>query len=343
MPDVVVIGGSAGALDPLRQLLRGFPGPVPASFFVVIHSSPDTPGMLPTLLASCTTMPVAFASNGDAIAPGHVYVAPRDHHLLLHPHHVAVTRGPRENGFRPAVDPLFRTAADVFGPRVIGVVLSGGLDDGTRGLAAIKAAGGLAVVQKLDEVFAVGMPASAIRNVAVDHVVPAAELGAVVHRLVHEDRRTREEVVMTRPESDPEPAARGLHALKDGAFPGPPTTFTCPECGGTLWEVANRNLSRFACHVGHSYTPDALANGMATTLEAALWTAMRVLEENAEFLRRMQKRASDRNLETIAQGYEVRIREVEARAAIVRSALVDEIVPRDAEASRAASTVPVDP
>jgi two-component system chemotaxis response regulator CheB len=327
--DIVVVGGSAGALQPLMDLLGELPSSLPATFFVVIHTSPDTPGLLPTLLARRSALAVEYAVDGAPMAFGRVYVAPPDHHLILKNGSMAVTRGPRENGFRPAVDPLFRTAAACHGSRVVGVVLSGGLDDGTSGLAAIKERGGIAVVQHVEEALASGMPSSAIKNVAVDHVVPAAELAPVIARLVA-DGRTREEPVMPKAKSAPDPAERGTNGLKHDRQPGPPSAFTCPECGGALWEVTNGDLRRFACHVGHSYSPDALATSMAASLEAALWTALRALEENGAFLRRMQDRAADQGLGTIAEGYGAKARDVEARAEVVRSALVDDVLPKDA-------------
>lgn len=332
--DIVVIGGSAGALQPLMQLLRSFPASTPASFFVVIHTSPDTPGMLATVLGNRTELPVAYATDGTRVERGHVYVAPPDHHLLLRDGVMAVTRGPRENGFRPAVDPLFRTAAAAHRGRVIGVILSGGLDDGTRGLAAIKDAGGLAIVQQLDDVVASGMPASAIRNVAVDHVVPSANLAPLLARLIAEPPPV-EDRVMSDEDRAPDRAERGLHALERGGYPGPPSAFTCPECGGALWELSNGKLTRFACHVGHSYTPDTLATGMAATLEAALWTALRALEENSAFLRRMEDRAAINGLDRIAEGYGTKAKDVEARAEIVRSALVDDVLPQGKVAAAA--------
>jgi two-component system chemotaxis response regulator CheB len=320
--DIVVVGGSAGALQPLAQILAGLPGDFPASIFVVIHTSPETPGMLPSLLGKRTALSVAFATHDEPIRPGAVYVAPPDHHMLLAAGRVCLTRGPRENGFRPAVDPVFRTAATHYGARVVGVILSGGLDDGTRGLACIKEAGGASVVQRVEEASATGMPASAIRHVAIDHVLPAADIAPLLVRLAA-DLAPEESIAMPSQASEPDRAARGLHALKDGTYPGPACGFTCPECGGALWEITNGTLARFACHVGHSYTPDSLATGMAGTLEAALWTALRALEEHAAFFRRMADRASARNLPAIADGYGHKARDVEDRAEIVRRALVD--------------------
>ena len=321
--DIVVIGGSIGALQPLMAIVKALPASIPASFFVVIHSSPDTPRMLPRLLARPGGVEVSYAGDGEEIRHGRVFVAPPDHHLLLDHDRMQVTRGPRENGFRPAADPLFRTAALHHGPRVIGIVLSGGLSDGTHGLALVKTHGGLAIVQQVEDAFASGMPTSAIRNVEVDHVVPASEIATLLQRLVAEPAASARPLAAGN--DRPDPAERGLHALKDHTMPGPPSTFTCPECGGPLWEIAEGALTRFACHVGHSYTPEALTTGLATKVESALWTALRVLEENGAFLRRMEARASGQGLRAIADGYRAKARDVEQRAEVVRKAVVDEV------------------
>ncbi len=329
--DIVVVGGSAGALPPLREILRAFPSDFPAAFFVVIHTSPTTPGMLPMLLESEIRLSASYARDGEAIRTGHVYVAPRDHHLLLDDGRVNVARGPRENGFRPAADPLFRTAAERYGPRVVGLVLSGSLDDGTAGLCLVKRHGGIAVVQDPDEATMSGMPRSAIDRGHVDHVARTAAIPALLTRLVTEPAAAGS-ASEAAPELDQgtDPAEAGLRGLALDAMPGPPSPFTCPECGGSLWETADDADMLFNCHVGHAYAPDALENGMGERLESALWTALRTLEEHAAFFRRMQGRARERRLAAIAAAYGTKATDVERRAEIVRAALLtDPSVPRD--------------
>lgn len=322
--DIVVIAGSAGALQPLSSILGALPASFPASIFVVIHTSPETPGMLPSVLRRRVALPIDYADDGASIEPGHVYIAPPDRHLLLENRHLEVTRGPRENGFRPAADPLFRTAALHYGARVIGIILSGGLSDGIHGLATIKARGGIAVVQQVEEASATSMPKNAIRNVDVDHVVPAAVIPALLMRLVNESAAAEPATAASASaHEEPDRAERGTQGLRDQTMPGPASGFTCPECGGALWETADRTLTRFTCHVGHAYNADALASGMAEKLEQALWTALRVLEENGAFLRRMQERTSNQGLSTIAESFESKADDVEARAEILRSVLVD--------------------
>jgi two-component system chemotaxis response regulator CheB len=327
---VVVIGGSAGALAPLREIVGGLPSTLPATVLVVIHTSPDAPGEMATILARRAALPVTFAADGDRVQPQRVLIAPADHHLLLVDGRVTVTRGPRENGFRPAVDPLFRTAARWYGDRVIGIVLSGSLDDGTGGLKCVKDAGGIAIVQRPEEASSGGMPASAIRNVAVDHVVGTDAIAALVTRLVEaiaarEESKESPMTIKQRHEIDP--AVAGTRALEDGSLPGPPSVFTCPECGGSLWEVTNGNFARFACHVGHSYSPEALESGMADVLESALWTALRALEENAAFYRRMHDRTVDRGLAEIATSYAVKAQESSERADVIRKVLTRDVAP----------------
>jgi two-component system chemotaxis response regulator CheB len=321
---IVAIGGSAGALEPLRQIVGELPASLPATVLIAIHTSPAAPSALPSLLDRHAALPVAFAADGTVIEPGRVWVAPPGHHLLVADRRLIVTRGPRENGFRPAIDPLFRTAARGYGAQVIGIVLSGALDDGTQGLACIKEAGGVAIVQHPDDAACNGMPTSAIRNVAVDHIAAASDIAPLVTRLV-EQVSAAEETSM--PANDqPDPAVAGAHVLRDGSQSGPPTVFTCPECGGTLWERINGTLMSFTCHVGHTYAPEALESGMAITLESALWTAVRTLEENAAFYRRMHSRAAERGLSEIGASYATKARETTDRADVIRSVLTTDAV-----------------
>src|SRR5688572_26954993 len=184
--DIIVIGASAGGVQAVMEIARHLPAEFDASIFVVIHTSPDSPGILPVLIDRAGPLSCAHAIDREIIRRGHIYVAPPDRHLLIRDDMVICTRGPKENGFRPAVDPLFRTAARRFGPRVIGIILSGGLDDGTMGLLNIKQNGGVAIAQDPGEAIFPSMPASAIQNVEVDHVLPVAEMAAVLARLVAE-------------------------------------------------------------------------------------------------------------------------------------------------------------
>jgi two-component system chemotaxis response regulator CheB len=317
--DIVVIGGSAGALGVLRTLVSGLPPGFPGAIFVVLHTSPDNPGVLPVVLSKVGPLPAQNAEDGSPIRPGRIYVAPPDHHLLVYPGRVRVTRGPRESRFRPAVDPLFRTAAAAYGSRVIGVILSGGQDDGVLGLTHIKRRGGIAIVQEPAEADAPSMPMSAIRQVEIDHVLRAEDMAAIVGGLVRAP--IEEERVTASDEPPPDPAEEGVQGLR-GRSPGPPSPFTCPECGGALWELRDGELVRFSCHVGHAFSADSLVAAQVDGLETALWTALRALEENAALRRRMAEHARGRGMIAIAESYEQHAIESEARADVVRRALV---------------------
>ncbi len=187
--DVIVVGASAGGVEALDRLVAALPDDLPASLFVVLHVPPTGRSALPDILRRHCRLPVAHAIDGEAVKPGQVYVAPPDQHLLVADGQVRLGRGARENGHRPAIDPLFRSAAREYGPRVVGVVLSGVLDDGTAGLAAVKAGGGVAIVQEPADAMYPAMPQHALENVAVDHVLAAGEIAAALDRLAREPAR----------------------------------------------------------------------------------------------------------------------------------------------------------
>jgi two-component system chemotaxis response regulator CheB len=319
--DIIVIGASAGGVPALTELLRGLPADLPAALFVVIHTSPTSPGILPQILQRAGKLPAAHAEDGEPIRHGRIYVAPPDRHLLIKHDRVRVVRGPKENGFRPAADPLFRTAARTCGARTVGVVLSGGLDDGTEGLAIIKQYGGTAIVQDPTEATFPSMPASAIANVDVDHVLPVAQMPPLLDGLAREPLPRGARVMPPHNGDEPDVAEVGDASMLAKDLPGPPTGFTCPECGGALWELRNGRLLKFRCHVGHSYTADGLVAEQTRDLESALWTALRALEENAGLRRRMAKRAKGGSYPSIAADYEKQADEAEARAAVIRKVL----------------------
>jgi len=341
--DIVVIGGSAGALASLRKILRDLSPDFPAAIFVVIHLAPESPSVLAHVLTNAGRLPAEPAVDGALIRSGHIYVAPPDRHLILKPGQVRVTRGPRENRFRPAVDPLFRTAAAAYGPRVIGIILSGGQDDGVMGLSQIKRSGGIAIVQDPGEAEATGMPENAIRSIDVDHVLRAGDMVAVLSGLVggageerHDSTGGGGTLVIGKAGYDP--AESGTDALHSGALQGSPSPFTCPECGGALWEMRDGELVRFQCHVGHGFNGDSLMAAQSSELEAALWAALRALEESSVLRRRMADHARRRGMTAIAEAYEEHARESELRAGVVRGALVDEPLRRPLEVPSATET-----
>jgi two-component system chemotaxis response regulator CheB len=184
MNRIVALGTSAGGIEALRAVLSALPGDFPAPLCIVMHTAAESPGMLPAILDRSTPLEVRSPADGDPLQAGRVYVAPPDRHLLVEPGHVRVTAGPRENRFRPAIDPLFRSVAQVFGPAAVGVLLTGNLDDGTSGLDVIKRLGGVAVVQDPADALFPEMPKSAIEHIAVDHVVTVAEMGPLLIDLI---------------------------------------------------------------------------------------------------------------------------------------------------------------
>jgi two-component system, chemotaxis family, protein-glutamate methylesterase/glutaminase len=227
--DIAVVGFSAGGIDPLLQMVADLPRDFPAAMFVVHHFPAQSISALPNILSRATVLPAAQAADGDQIVPGHIYVARPGQHLLLRNGMVRLTRGPREHGHRPAIDPLFRTAARSFGPRVVGVILSGTLDDGTAGLHAVKDAGGIAVVQDPEHCTYPGMPASAIEHVAVDHVAPPQQLGTLLNHLVRQPAPEPPRYVPRADEIDPadqEPTLVGTAALRGKEPPGRPSTLS---------------------------------------------------------------------------------------------------------------------
>jgi len=278
--DIVVIGTSAGGLGALREIVSALPPDLPASVFVVMHSVPEQGTRLAEILSGWGPLPAHIAVHGERIRSRQIYVAPNDNHLTLHRDFVRVTRGPKENSHRPAVDPLFRTAARMYGNRVVGVVLTGNLSCGTEGLMAIKASGGVAVVQS-DAEFP-GMPQSAMGHVEVDHAVRLKVIPELLVRLVTEP-------IPEAPESESE----GPHTVAPQA-----SQIVCPACQGSMTETIDGGLLRYRCHVGHAFSVDSLLAEQSESLEAALWASVRALEESAQLADRLanssEKRLSPR-------------------------------------------------
>jgi len=325
--DIIVIGGSAGGLEPLSKALATLPRSLPISIFVVLHSSPQSGSALPQILARTVLLPVTFAIDGEQPQRGHVYVAPPDHHLTFADGHLSVVRGPRENGFRPAVDPLFRSAARQFASRVVGVILSGAMDDGTFGLIAVKEAGGAAIVQHPYEAAVPGMPLSAIQNVEVDHIVRSEEISALLMKAA-EDGLRRHGRPSARQASPPSVDVTNrdidLTSVPPDSLALPPSKFVCPECGGPLWGVDEAGLKRYRCFTGHGFTIDTLLAAQNGKLEHALWSAVRVLLERAALHREMAERTASRGMSASAGNYQKQAKQEENQAKIIRDLLATE-------------------
>jgi two-component system chemotaxis response regulator CheB len=321
--DIVVLGASAGGVEPLRRIASDLDAELPAGVFVVLHVSAEQPSALPAILSRAGRLPTVVPGDRDPIERGRIYVAPPDSHLILEPGIVRVSHGPQENRHRPSVDVLFRSAARAYGPRVTGVVLSGSLDDGTAGLVAVKIRGGIAVVQDPAEAFCADMPRNATRYIQADHVLPARAIGPLLNRLVLEQVDTAT--------AAPPPAEMiqetKIARLDPGELdnenkPGVSSVVACPDCRGVLWEIQEGDLLRFRCRTGHAYSPETLLNAEDEGVEEALWEALRALEERVSLRRRLVQQARERHLYSLASDFEKRVSKLEKAALGLRGLLL---------------------
>jgi two-component system chemotaxis response regulator CheB len=310
---VIGFGASAGGVEALRSALSQLPADLDAAVFVVLHLPASGKSLLAPILARVTPLETEVAVDGEPVVAGRVYVAPADRHLLVHDGRVVLSRGPKENGTRPAVDPTLRSLSAGYGSRAVAVILSGALGDGSAGAAAVADAGGIVIVQDPQDAVVPSMPESAQRAVGGRaRVAPTAQIALLLTELADERSEMREDVDMV-------PDAPG--GLQSEETPdGPPTSLTCPECGGPLWDAAQGDVPGYRCRVGHVYSEDALVEAQSNSVEAALWMAVEVLEERAELLRRVARRHGDipRTRERLHDGASDALR----RARLIRRALV---------------------
>lgn len=324
---IITIGASAGGVEALKELVQYLPANLPAPVLIVLHVPAFGTSVLPHILNRVHTLPAIHPQSGQGVQPGQIYVAPPNRHLLLQPGLIQLSAGPRVNGHRPAIDPLFQSAALAYGARVVGVVLSGTLDDGTVGLEIIKRCGGIAIAQDPTEALYPGMPQSAIQNVAVDYVLKLAEMAQCLTQLAHQPLGDNT------PNCDLSSTATGEGAIAEPLLdPSPaepnsakPSGFVCPECGGTLWELPAGDLLQFRCHTGHTFSPDTLLAQQSDNLDTALWTALRALEEQSTLARRMAKRAKGRNYQIRTHKYMTKAQEAEQSTAQIRELLLSEV------------------
>jgi two-component system, chemotaxis family, protein-glutamate methylesterase/glutaminase len=331
-PPLVVIGGSAGAIRPLREVLAGLPAGLPATVCVVIHMPDDSPSALARVLARAGAMDATFADDGLPLEAGRIAVAPPGNHLLVHDGSLVLSQGARENGTRPAIDPLFRSAARALGADVVSVLLSGTLDDGSAGTAAIRAAGGTTIVQDPAEADFPDMPRHAIETGSVVAALSVEAIPGAIVSAVEEiqDRRrggdgadgsARPTLAVEpgdRPVGDPrgDPVDRGAHGpAPDLDLPASP--YACPSCGGVLYERTPPD--QFLCRVGHRFAPEALRAGQEAVIEEALWTALRTLEESASLAARLRDRAAARGQQTLEGRFEARHTQARARSDRIRA------------------------
>jgi two-component system, chemotaxis family, protein-glutamate methylesterase/glutaminase len=318
--DMIVIGASAGGVEALITLIGSLPADLPAAIFLVMHIPAQSHSLLPDILNRAGWLHALHPVDGQMIQYGHIYVAPPDHHLLIEEGIVRIVRGPKENRHRPAIDPLFRSAARIYGTRVVGVILTGSMDDGTAGLLAIKRGGGEVIVQDPQNALFSSMPLSAIAHVKVDHVIPLSDIGPMLAQVAHgqaaeqgsfpvsEDMETKLTAIDVR---------EGLNEENIGT----PSVYSCPECGGVLWEMQDGNLLRFRCRVGHAYSVDSVLAGQNEAVEEALWTALKTLEESASFSRRLAHDAHNGGKDRLAKQFGEREQEAEEHAAVIRQVL----------------------
>lgn len=315
--DIIVIGASAGGAQTLSELVGGFPAELPAAVLVAQHTSPSSPAVLADILSRAGNLAASAAVNDEPIERGRIYVAPPDHHLLVGEGRLVVSHGPRENGHRPSVDPLFRSAARRYRKRVIAVVLSGTLDDGSAGLIAVKSRGGVAIVQDPHDALHPAMPRNAIESDHPDYIVPVSELADLLCGLVQERLQpTGTNGQRSNDLKQEEGAIPPSYALRaEGAIPVP---MTCPECSGPLFEGHEGDLTTYQCLVGHRFSPDSLEQEQARHLEAALWNAVRGLYERAELVRRL---AREHGAGTVSKMYLDRARAFEEQAEAIITAI----------------------
>ena len=325
-PAIVVIGASAGGVEAIRTLAAALPAGFPAAVFVVLHIGAHK-SELPWLLNQTGSLRACHPGDGDPIHAGHIYVAPPDHHLLVEPGHVRLTRGPRENWARPAVDPLFRSAAWAYGPGVIGVILTGGLNDGTAGLYEIKQRGGTTVVQDPGDAVNPSMPRSALEHVTVDHCLPLAEIPTLLAALV---AVWNSSALVTDPAATAPTIRRGRmtadYKLDD------PVAVTCPDCGGALRRIELGTLTQFGCHIGHIYTAEVMVAAQFAAMEWSLGAAMRSLSERGEMCRQMADKARAAGDAGRASDWTAAMHEAKERTGALRDLLEREWMhPGDAE------------
>lgn len=335
----VAVGASAGGVEALTRLFRALPPGMPTPVFVVLHISPAGRSLLAPILARVTSARVVAAEDGMEVQEGAVYVAPPDRHLTVDGDRVRLTRQPRENGHRPSIDVTFRSIASAFGAGAIGVVLSGTRDDGSAGLRAIKEAGGLAFVQDPADAHYNAMPKNALGAVTPDAVLPVEQLAqrlvdvcsakvpknpiALNSQSSDPPRELSDPPRESRDPADPAPQLTGSSGREAGSASGAAiaSRFTCPDCGGVLFETAENGIERFRCSVGHVYSADSLDEEQERALEGALWEAVRSLEDRAMMLRRLEAMAGERRQQSLQDGFGQRAADMLERSRTIRQVI----------------------
>lgn len=334
--DVLAIGTSAGGVQALIFLAKHFRSNFPAAVLVTIHLPSQSRSALHEVLSRAGPLPATFAVEGERLRKSHIYIAPPDRHLLLDGDHISLGSGPRENNARPALDPMLRSAAVCCGPRVVGVVLTGTLGDGASGLWAVRHCGGITVVQDPKDAAYSEMPLLALKRANPEHVVPLADLPALLDSLAHQ------------PAGEPRPVPRSIKyevdIARDGRSSmdamdglGPRSVLACPDCGGVMWEIDEDDVVRYRCHVGHTYTAELMSVALDESLRRALASAQRALEERVALARKLYKQAVDSGHRLLAENWSQKAREFEREMDVIRDSIrrVDQLA---ANSERAAKT-----
>ena len=320
---MVVIGASAGGVDALMNLARQLPPDFPAPICIVLHIPPDSPSLLAHILAREGALPAKEAEDGERYRNGTIYVAPPDKHLLIAKDgKLRTVRGPRENRHRPSVDPLFRSAAAILGENAVGVILTGALDDGTAGLLAIKKRNGIAIVQDPGDALYPAMPASAVEHVDADYILPLSDIARQLTLTVNEPRRVTPDPPDSQMLMEVRMAELEADALHDDQRPGQPSPYSCPDCGGVMWEIPDGEYMRYRCRVGHAYSPESMLGAQSDVLEEALWTAAKTLEESARLSQRLARAERARGHEWLAKRFESKEKEARERVEVIRRFLL---------------------
>ena len=305
--NIIVAGASAGGVEALKNFVKGLPHNIKASIFIVLHIPSYSKSYLPQILSKVTSLNVLHPEDGEKIKEGHIYVALPDHHLLIEEDRVAVKKGPKENRFRPSIDALFRSAAYAYESRVIGIVLSGALDDGTSGLWSIKRFGGTAIIQEPAEATFPEMPLNAMDYVEIDHILPVEKMGELLATLTTEPAQKISAI------SDEEKKLLEMEvaiSTNDNAFEmgiikqGKLTPLTCPECKGVLISLVKGKIMEYRCHTGHSFTASALLAGITEVVEQMLSQAMRGMEESTMLLENIAKHFKENDKNDAAEIFE---------------------------------------
>jgi two-component system chemotaxis response regulator CheB len=321
--DIIVVGASAGGVEALMELARNLPAGLPATLFVACHIPPEGKSNLPHILSRSGRLLAQHPRDGEMAYPGHIYVAPPNFHLVVQRGHVQLTRAARENHHRPAIDVLFRTAARAYGPRVIAVVLSGYSHDGVAGLMAVRAAGGIAVVQDPQDALVPDLPSNAQEIAGADHIMSASDLVPLLVELIHCPAGSTGGPNMLDPlDRMSRVVDENMAEQMRGARRGNLSVFICPECGGGLWQVDEKDLVRFRCHVGHSYYGETLLGEQGEALEAALWTATRLFREKSVLARQLAGLERQRGNIPAAQRFEEQAQLSERNGELIQKYLI---------------------